>query len=155
MTTNDYKQNLLNRLKGLIHDLMDDTSFSVEEILDAIKTTSQDSLDYHKKLAKKHQELLDMVAPSYDLSTMISPNSYLKEDRISNFPETSFIRTVEVDAASGEFFINIPDEIVDFLKLKEGDTLDWEIQPDRSVRIFKASSQTDPTLDDLTQNGLL
>ena len=155
MVMNDYKQNLLNRLKDLIHDLMDDNAFSVEEILDTIKTTSQDSLDYHKKQVKKHQELLDAIAPSYDLSSMISPNSYLKEDRISNFLETSFIRTVEMDAASGELFITIPDEIVDFLHLEEGDLLDWEMQPDGSVRIFKANSQTDPILDDLIQDGLL
>lgn len=155
MAMNDYKQNLLNRLKDLIHDLMDDDAFSAEEILDTIKITSQDSLDYHKKQVKKHQELLDMVAPSYDLSSMISANSYLKEDRISNFPETSFIRTVEMDAASGELFITIPDEIVDFLHLEEGDLLDWEMQPDGSVRIFKANSQTDPILDDLIQDGLL
>ena len=55
---------------------------------------------------------------------------------------TKFITTVEQDADTEDYIINIPEEIIKELNWKEGDTLIWEIQGDNTISLKKECQQT-------------
>ncbi len=61
----------------------------------------------------------------------------------------SFRTNVEYDAITQDYFITIPDEILNDLKWKEGDTLNWEITDSKEIIITKTE---DPTSEDKFKN---
>jgi len=63
-------------------------------------------------------------------------NSVLTEDRISNFPGEQCVESqqdkvvkwqlpVEIDGASGEYYIQFPDDLMEAANLKENEMVEW------------------------------
>ena len=48
-----------------------------------------------------------------------------------------FNTTVQTDAHSEDYYIQIPEEILNYLNWKEGDTLDWNITDSKQIIITK------------------
>jgi hypothetical protein len=88
--------------------------------------------------------------------------NYYPEDRISNFPgeqyteeelnamcdeaekqETDKVKRwvlpVEIDGGSGEYFLQLPDDLLDQVKWKENDTLSWENNKDGTFTLRKVT----------------
>jgi hypothetical protein len=51
---------------------------------------------------------------------------------------------VEVDAASGEYFLTLPDDLLDKLSWTEGDCLEWVDNKDGTLSLHKSSQKIDP-----------
>ena len=63
-----------------------------------------------------------------------------------------FNTTVQTDAHSEDYYIQIPEEILNYLNWKEGDTLDWNITDSKQIIITKikntSSTKEEPTMSD-------
>lgn len=52
-----------------------------------------------------------------------------------------WILPVEIDGPSGEYFVTLPDEILDQINWKEGDTVEWTDNNDGSIKLTKVSKE--------------
>ena len=63
-----------------------------------------------------------------------------------------FNTTVQTDASTEDYYIQIPEEILNYLNWKEGDTLDWNITDSKQIIITKikdcTSTKEEPTMSD-------
>jgi bifunctional DNA-binding transcriptional regulator/antitoxin component of YhaV-PrlF toxin-antitoxin module len=200
----DYKNYALQRLEEWLHDCMSSGEATPQEIYDTIKNVVQEQYDYYKNGAEKTNELLALLngngkghIKAYDdyIGDGMKPwghsdlefglaNSFLTQDRISNFPGentvcdkndsspecksswnsfweenyypeeyyksvtpsatqreidkvTKWRLPVEVDAASDEYYVQFPDDLLEAANLKEGDKVEWVDQGDGSYLLRK------------------
>ena len=63
-----------------------------------------------------------------------------------------FNTTVQTDASTEDYYIQIPEEILNYLNWKEGDTLDCNITDSKQIIITKvkdaSSTKEEPTMSD-------
>jgi hypothetical protein len=62
------------------------------------------------------------------------PDSVTKEDRVVKWQ-----LPIEVDGASGEYYIQFPDDLLEAANLKEGDQVEWVDQGDGSYLLKKVN----------------
>ena len=55
----------------------------------------------------------------------------------------TYTTVVEIDADTQEYIITFPDEIIEELGWKEGDTLNWEVTDSKQVIITKVKDSTE------------
>ena len=167
----DYKKYSLDKLNEWLHDLLGVAEASPQEIYDKIKEVVEETYYYHKNETAKCYELLSLLngngkghIQAYD--DYLNTNSNLTCDKNDPSPEcqkswNSFWEEnyypeevkddkvkkwqlpVEIDAASDEYFVCFPDDLLEAANLKEGDQVEWVSNGDGSHLLKKVENPTD------------
>lgn len=158
----DYKDTLLSNLESLINEAISEDEITPTQIYDCISKTVKDSYYYHKNCASSSYELMtkfnnhnsweeyyypeeysrnrmtyqDYINAGYQ---MTADGFWIKEQKKSKEkykPYTSYYTArVELDPASGEYYMSIPSSLLQTLHWKEGDDLTITLQDDKSLKI--------------------
>jgi hypothetical protein len=157
----DYKKYSLQRLEEWTFDAISSGEATPQEIYDTIKNVVQEQYDYYKNGAEKTNELLsllnghkDQIQFNFDTASYInfdtmcgadntsdycntSWNSFWGNDVIKEDKVTKWRLPVEVDAASDDYYVQFPDDLLEAANLKEGDKVEWVSQGDGSYLLRK------------------
>jgi hypothetical protein len=142
MTNFDYKKYSLEQLENWMHDAMSSGEATPQEIYDTIRKVVEENYYTYKDQVSKAYELLSLLNGNgkalLDSCDKNDTADHCKKSW-SDFWEDGYAYTpipvedrvnkwilpVEVDGASGEYFLTLPDEMLDQLGWKEGDTLEF------------------------------
>lgn len=158
----DYKDYSLQKLEEWIHDALSCEEASPQEIYSTIKNAVQDDHNYHKKYSQRCFELLELLngyrpvnldddweKDSSSKETKQNPNNYIYDPagnnvyNLVNESAKKWILPVEVDGASDEYYLQLPNDLLNTLGWKEGDTLEYTDNGDGSFTL-KKESRTKP-----------
>jgi hypothetical protein len=93
-------------------------------------------VEYYDKRAKIDMTYDDMIAAGYEMTAdgfwIPSP----KEEKVKKW-----VLPVEVDAASGEYFLTLPDDLLDKLSWSEGDCIEWIDNNNGTLSVRKYTEQ--------------
>ena len=141
----DYKKYSLGQVENFLYDAMS-TDATPKEIYDVIKGVVQDNYYTYKAQIEKASELLALLNGHrpIDFDDIVGEDSFLRQDRDSNFPKENTVKDkvvkwslpVEADP-SGEYFVTFPDDLLEAADLKEGDQVEWIDQGDGSYMLQK------------------
>ena len=152
MTDFNYKKYSLENLENWLHDAMSAGDATPQEIYDVILDVVKDNYYTYKKQASEAYELLALLngnGQSYDdvmkekeyyepsmppwghsdLEYLVHNRSQ-KEDKVNRW-----VLPVQVDGLTGECYINLPDDLLDRARLKEGDMVHWIDRGDGSFEL--------------------
>jgi len=123
----DYKKYALGQVENFLYDAMS-AEATPQEIYDTIRDAVQDNLNVYTKSADQARELL----------------SLLNGHRLVNFddivePKDKVIKwslPVE-EQEDGEYYITLPDDLLEAADLKEGDQIQWIEQDNDSYILQK------------------
>jgi len=123
----DYKKYALGQVENFLYDAMS-AEATPQEIYDTIRDAVQDNLNVYTKSADQARELL----------------SLLNGHRLINFddivePKDKVIKwslPVE-EQEDGEYYITLPDDLLEAADLKEGDQIQWIEQDNDSYILQK------------------
>ncbi len=154
----DYKSYSLEQLENWIHDAISCGEASPHEIYSSIKKTVQEEYNIHRDYTDRCFGLLELLhghrPMNHDLVEHYYPDQLnnnmswtgsvmtgLSDDVISFDKQspTRWILPVEVDGASGEYYLQLPDDLLDALKWEEGDTLEYSDNGDGSFKLTKVT----------------
>jgi hypothetical protein len=154
----DYKTYALQRLEEWLHDCMSSGEATPQEIYDTIKNVVQEQYEYYKNGTEKTNELLsllnghkDQIQFNFDTGYKYnvcdtdntsdycntSWNSFWGDDTIKEDKVTKWRLPVEVDAASDDYYVQFPDDLLEAANLKENDLVEWVDQGDGSYLLRK------------------
>lgn len=141
----DYKKYSLEHLENWIHDAMNSDEISPKEIYDTICSVVDENHLYHQKNAEQAKELKSLlkgekISTEYERMTaagyeMTADGFWIKEPKEDKVVKWQL--PVEVDGASGEYYVTFPDDLLDAANMKEGDTVEWIDRKDGSFEIRK------------------
>lgn len=131
-TEEEYTNYSLKQLDNWIHDALS-TDATPKQIYDRIVDTIQENIDIYKKSMDKCVDLMSLLKGHRDIDLNDLWDTY------NNMTQRKWTVPVEVDAASGEYFIMIPDEVLDQVDWEEGDTLEWIDLNDGSFELRKVN----------------
>ena len=154
MTDFNYKKYSLENLENWLHDAMSAGEATPHEIYDKIIEVVKENYYHHKQYASQAYELLSLLngnggnVKMYDdcVDKVLSCDKndpspeckdawndfWNKEDQV-----TRWVLPVELDGLSGECYINLPDDLLEKIGLKEGDMVHWIDQGDGSFKLKK------------------
>lgn len=156
----DYKEYSLGKLEEWLHDCLSAAEASPQEIYDKIKKVVQEEYYYYKNGASRTNELLQLLNGTVQfhidpagnkVQCDVDDNSEYCKGAWNDFweeyyyPEevkdkiTKWQLPVEVDAASDEYFVCFPDDLLEAANLKEGDKVEWVDNGDGSYLLKKAN----------------
>ena len=144
----DYKKYSLEKLEEWRHDAMSNSETTPQEVYDTIKKAVQENIDAYQKTTERCQELLALLngngkghlsCDKDDSSPecMSSWNSFWKDDVIKEDKVVKWQLPVEIDAASDDYYVTFPDDLLEAANLKEGDNVEWISQGDGSYLLRK------------------
>jgi hypothetical protein len=157
----DYKTYSLSKLEEWTFDAISSGEATPQEIYNTIKNVVEEQYYYYKDGAGKTYELLallngngvdhiqayddypiskskmkcDKDDPSPECKS--SWNSFWENDVIKEDKVTKWRLPVEVDAASDDYYVQFPDDLLEAANLKEGDKVEWVSQGDGSYLLRK------------------
>ena len=131
MTNEDYKKYSLQQLDNWIHDVLTSENITPQEIYDCIVNVVQDNIDTYKKSVDKCVDLMSLLKGHRNIDLDNLWNTY------NNITQKKWTVPVEVDGACGEYYLTLPDEMLDQLDWEEGDNLEWIDKNDGSFEIRK------------------
>lgn len=110
MINEDYVEYSLKQLDVWVNDALH-CGATPTQVYDCIVNAVQENIIYHKVELDKHTEFM----------------SLLKGHRPVDFGDipSKWTLPVEIDDASGEYFLTLPDDLLNSLDWKEGDELEW------------------------------
>jgi hypothetical protein len=135
----DYKHYALQNLEDWIHDCLSSGDSTPQEIYKTITKIVQDSYDYHKKCFDDANELLNLLNGNETFEFSL-PNN-----------ENKWIVPVEEFAGTDELLITFPEDLIEKVGWKEGDTLNWKDNGDGSFTLKKVWQ--DPYAEEMTKAG--
>jgi hypothetical protein len=165
--TFDYKKYSLENLENWLQDAISCSEASPEEIYNVIKQVVEENYYIHKDHTSRCYELLALLngngkghlscdkddpspeckkewtkfwedAPypihvSEDGDVWI-PDSVTKEDKV-----VKWRLPIEVDGASGEYYVQFPDDLMEAANIKENDMVEWVDRGDGSYLLKKVN----------------
>ena len=155
MTDFNYKKYSLENLENWLHDAMSAGEASPQEIYDVILDVVKDNYYTYKEQASKAYELLallngnnpnpkqktlsyqEMIDAGYEMTAdgfWFKEHPIVKEDQV-----TRWVLPVQVDGPSGEYYINLPDDLLARAGLHEGDMIHWIDRGDGSFELRKVN----------------
>lgn len=158
MTDFNYKDYSLSQLENWIHDAISSGEASPHEIYSTIRKAVKEEYDIHKDLTDRCFGLLELLSghrpvdfddymPPWGHSDMEGLIGGLGDDVITFSIDpvengmsdnvNKWVLPVEIDAASGEYYLQLPDDLLDTLKWKEGDILEYSDNGDGSFVVKK------------------
>lgn len=156
----DYKKYSFEQLENWLHDAISSGEASPHEIYSLIRKVVKENYDIYNERAKNCFGLLELLSGHrpVDLDNGMRPwghsdleylaNDLLTKDRVSNFPgeqklEDKVVKwqlPVELDGASGEYYVMFPDDLLEAANLKEGDQVEWVDQGDGSYLLKRVEN---------------
>lgn len=154
MTNFNYKKYSLEKLEEWIHDALSSAEASPHEIYSTIRKAVQEEYSIHRNYADRCFGLLELLsghrpvdfdyedggivgALGDDVITFnFDPAGNDVSDMVQN--PNKWILPVEIDGASGEYYLQLPDDLLDTLGWKEGDTLEYIDNGDGSFSVKKS-----------------
>ena len=124
MTDFNYKEYSLSKLSEWIHDCISSGESSPHEIYSTIRSAVQEDYNIYKEREKNCLGLLELLSGHRPVN-LDNPNP------------NKWILPVEVDGASGEYYLQLPDYLLDALGWKEGDNLEYSDNGDGSFSVKK------------------
>jgi hypothetical protein len=165
----DYKNYSLENLKNWLHDCLSAGEASPQEIYDVIKEVVTEEYHYYKNGASKTNELLSLLNGTVQFNLTDYNTTYfddmnycnnslndfgvgtsLTEDKIEFHTDPKgndvsikkWVVPVEVDSPSGEYFVTLPDDLIEKVGWQENDTLDWVDNGDGSWTLKRVETPT-------------
>ena len=163
----DYKNYSLNKLKDWIHDVLDCGDATPDEVFDTFREVVQESYDYHKSSLDRAKKFLNLINgtvqitatdPAGNLVSWESTNQEIYDDimqkrgccgaltnqKVQNdadlndnkVSDNKWVVPVEEDS-TGEQMITFPDDLIEKVGWKEGDSLNWKDNGDGSFTLTK------------------
>ena len=112
----NYKDYSLDKLKEWLHDVLSCEDATPDEVFDVFKEVVQESYDYHKSSLDKAKRFLDMI---------------------NGIVTDKWVVPVEQFEGTDECLITFPDDLIEKVGWKEGDTLNWKDNGDGSFTLTK------------------
>ena len=141
----DYKKYSLENLENWLHDAITSGEASPHEVYSTIRKVVKEEYDYHNERAKHCLGLLELLSGHrpVDLDDGMRPWGHSDlEYQIANKEEDKVVKwqlPVEVDGASGEYYVMFPDDLLEAANLQEGDQVEWVDQGDGSYLLRKVN----------------
>lgn len=151
MTDFNYKKYSLEHLENWMHDAMSSAEAKPQEIYDVIIGVVKEEYYYHKDQASRAYELLALLnGNGEELYDAVVKEREYYEGKENNKSWDSFWESkedkvvkwklpVEVDDASGDYYIQFPDDLLEAANLKEGDQVEWVDNNDGSFTLKKVT----------------
>lgn len=124
----DYKKYSLENLNNWLHDTINCEEISPQEIYNTIKSTVSESYYYHKNETYRCYQLLSLL------------NGFqLQDDAMKNNKVTKWILPVlqKIEDGVDDYFIQLPDDLLEEANLKKGDQVEWVDNHDGSYTMKK------------------
>lgn len=124
----DYKKYSLENLNNWLHDAINCEEISPQEIYNTIKSTVSESYYYHKNETYRCYQLLSLL------------NGFqLQDDAMKNNKVTKWILPVlqKIEDGVDDYFIQLPDDLLEEANLKKGDQVEWVDNHDGSYTMKK------------------
>ena len=158
MTDFNYREYSLSKLSEWIHDALSSAEASPHEIYSVIRKAVQEEYNIHKEYSQRCLGLLELLSGHrpvnldddceehyYPEESKWTKEEVLKEKEyyessmlpMEHNSTKKWILPVEVDGASGEYYLQLPDDLLDSLNWKEGDTLEYVNNGDGTFRVRK------------------
>ena len=166
MTDFNYKNYSLEQLENWIRDCISSGEASPHEIYSAIRNAVQEEYNIYKERGQNCLGLLELLSGHrpvnlnddweehyYPEESKWTKEEVLKEkeyyepsmppwghsdlEYMVHNNAKKWILPVEVDGASGEYYLQLPDDLLDSLNWKEGDTLEYVNNGDGTFRVRK------------------
>jgi SOS-response transcriptional repressor LexA len=149
----DYKNYSLRNLENWLHDAISSAEASPQEIYDTIKNVIREEYYYYKNNTANLYELLSLlngnkpsmstVEKTYD--EMVAEGNEMTADGFwipsqkENDKVVKWQLPVEVDGASGEYYIQFPDDLMEAAGIKEDDLVEWIDRGNGSFELRKVN----------------
>lgn len=117
---NDYDHHCLKNLNEWIHELIQSDNLSISEIQRSIQDEFQNQKEYAQSLLNRIRELENLFT-----------------QKSQNQPKTTWKVPVEVDGANAEYYITLPNDLLDEVEWYEGDVLDISLDENSNLLIRK------------------
>ncbi len=154
----DYKSYSLDKLSEWVHDSISGAEASPQEIYDTIKKAVEENYYIYKNQTSRCYELLALLNGNGKaiLDKQLDDSSekqqklndcweeYYYPEEYQNNKVKKWILPVEVDMASGEYYFQLPDDLLQQVNWNEGDELQWEDNGDNSFLLRKVTKQIEP-----------
>lgn len=138
----DYRQYSLSNLEKWIEDAVNSSEASPQEIYDVIKNVVADNYYCYKNNTERCYELLALLNGN-GKNIMQSPNTvYVSEDGDIYPTKDKVVKwqlPIEIDGASGEYYIQFPDDLMEAANIKENDMVEWVPQDNGSYLLKKVN----------------
>ena len=147
MTDFNYKEYSLSKLSEWIHDCISSGEASPHEIYSTIRNAVREDYNIYKEREQNCLGLLELLSghrpvnfDTYEWTkdNVLKEREYY-ESSMSPTPK-KWILPVEIDAASGEYYLTLPDDLLDSIGWKEGDTLQYVDNKDGTFSVRKVTT---------------
>lgn len=128
MNSFNYKKYSLDKIEEWIHDALSCAEASPHEIYSAIKNAIQEEYNIHKEYSQRCLGLLELL------------NGHRPVNLDDTLKVNKWILPVDVDGASGEYYLQLPEDLLDSLGWSEGDMLEWVDNRDGSFKLKKVGN---------------
>ena len=160
MTDFDYKKYSLENLEKWVEDALSSAEASPQEIYDTIQKVVSENYYHHKHHASRAYELMEKLNGSVTFTSCDkddpSPECkgawndfweqyYYPEEVLNAMCDEAEKKDkvvkwrlpVQVDGLTGECYIQLPDDLLEVVNLKEGDQVEWIDRKDGSFEMRK------------------
>jgi lipopolysaccharide assembly outer membrane protein LptD (OstA) len=135
----DYKKYALSQVENFLYDAMS-AEATPQEIYDTIRGAVQDNLNVYTKSADQARQLLCLLNGYRPVDFDLGPSFYSEGKLdIPSKPKDKVIKwslPVE-EQEDGEYYITLPDDLLEAADLKEGDQIQWIEQDNGSYILQK------------------
>lgn len=135
----DYTKFSLEKLDEWIHDLIHNEDVSPTQICDQLTKTLTETYEYHIKFARRCESLTEILSsqkkaltnqvPTMNYSEAIAAGWTMTDDGFWIPPHTKEDKVnrwiLPVQQGSDDYFITLPDALLNTVDWSEGDTLEW------------------------------
>jgi lipopolysaccharide assembly outer membrane protein LptD (OstA) len=135
----EYKKYALSQVENFLYDAMS-AEATPQEIYDTIRDAVQDNLNVYTKSADQARQLLSLLNGHRPVDLDLGPSFYSEgKIDIPIKPKDKVIKwslPVE-EQEDGEYYITLPDDLLETANLKEGDQIEWIEQDEGSYILQK------------------
>ena len=139
----DYKKYALSQVENFLYDAMS-AEATPQEIYDTIRDAVQDNLNVYTKSADQARELLSLLNGHRPVDLDLGPSFYSKGKL--DIPTESEDKVIKwslpvEEQEDGEYYITLPEDLLEATDLKEGDQIEWIDQDDGSYILQKVEAK--------------
>jgi antitoxin component of MazEF toxin-antitoxin module len=133
----NHAEHTLERLEGFLHDAISEENISAEKIYDTIIENVAENVEYHQIHYQKSKRLFNLLKGYEKLNTEtqenVEENTYddMVDEDVPMFSESEkedkiikWLLPVEKEA-DGEYYIILPEDLLNAAKLTPGDDVEW------------------------------
>ena len=138
----NHAKHTLSQLQAFLHDAMNEENLSAEEIYEVIIENVASDVEHYQMQYQKSERLFNLLKgyekpdteseeepEDYNYNDMIAKGYYMTDDGFWMPPEKKdkvikWSLPVE-EEADGEYYITLPDDLLEAAKLAPGDSVEW------------------------------